>query len=173
MTQKANLTDVEALEAFRSALVLYINKARPALDEVGAEVLRMRSWLDDEKRTHWMGEMKRRSRALEEAQAALLSARMSNLRDESAAEVQSVHRAKRGRDEAEEKLRVVKQWSREFDHRVQPLLKQSEKLQTILANDLVHALAWLSQAIQTIDAYTHTAPPPGAADSGSAPPPAA
>ena len=177
MAQKANVTAIDVLEAFRSTLVQYINKARPALEEVSAEVMRARSWLEDEQKTRWINEMKRRSRALEEAQQALLTARMSNLRDESAAEVTAVHRAKRARDEAEDKVRLVKQWSRDFDNRVQPLLKQTEKLHSLLANDLVHALAYLSQAIQTLDAYASAAPPPAAATPGPAPegttPPAA
>ena len=174
MAQKANITSVDALAAFRSTLVLYINKARPALEEVSAEVIRTRSWVEDEKKSHWLNEMKRCSRAMEEAQQALLSARMSNLRDESHAEVQAVHRAKHARDEAEAKLRIVKQWSREFDNRVQPLVKQTEKLHTILANDLVQALAYLSQAIQTLEAYASAGPPaaaagPGPASGGSTP----
>lgn len=169
MPQKANVTSVDALAAFRSTLVLYINKARPALDEVGAEVVRTRSWLEDEKKNYWVNEMKRCSRAMEEAQQALLSARMSNLRDESHAEILAVHRAKRSRDEAEAKLRVVRQWNREFDSRVQPLLKQTEKLHTILANDMVQALAYLSQAIQTLEAYASAGPSSAAPGPGPAP----
>jgi len=169
MAQKANITSVDALEAFRSTLVLYVNKARPALEEVSAEVMRTRSWLEDEKKSHWIAEMKRCSRVMEEAQQALLSARMSNLRDESQAEVMAVHRARRARDEAETKLRTVKQWSREFDNRVQPLVKQTEKLQTILAHDMVQALAYLSQAIQTLDAYASAGPPSAAAGPGPSP----
>jgi hypothetical protein len=166
MAQKANVTSVDALEAFRSMVVLYINKARPALEEVSAEVMRTRSWLEDEKKSHWINEMKRRSRVLEEAQQALLTARMSNLRDESQVEVMAVHRARRARDEAEDKLRKVKQWDREFDNRVQPLVKQTEKLQTILAHDLVQALAYLSQAMQTLEAYASAGPPSTAAGPG-------
>ena len=50
------------------------------------------------------------------------------------------HRAKRSLDEAEAKLRTLKQWNREFDNRVEPLLKQTEKLHTVLANDMVQAV---------------------------------
>jgi len=169
MAQKANITSVDALQTFRSTLVLYVNKARPALEEVSAEVMRTRAWLEDEKKTQWMSEMKRCARVMEEAQQALLSARMSNLRDESQAELMAVHRARRARDEAETKLRMVKQWNREFDNRVQPLVKQTEKLQTILAHDMVQALAYLSQAIQTLDAYASAGPPSAAGGPGPAP----
>ena len=65
----------------------------------------------------------------------------------------AVQRAKRALDEAEAKLRNVKQWNRVFDNRVDPLVKQMEKLHTVLANDMVKAVAYLTQAIDTLDKY--------------------
>jgi hypothetical protein len=159
MGLQANITAVDALEAFRAELVLYISKARPTIEEVSAEVLRVRSWLENEQRTHWENELRRRSRELEQAQQALFSGRISNLRKETAAEVNAFHRAKRARDEAETKLRVIKHWTRDFDNRVQPLVKQTEKLHTLLANDLVKAMAYLAQAVNTLEAYGDTPPP--------------
>ena len=62
----------------------------------------------------------------------------------------AVQRTKRALDEAEAKLRVVKQWNRVFDNRVDPLVKQMEKLHTVLAHDMVQAVAFLTQAISTL-----------------------
>ena len=103
---------------------------------------------------------------MEEAQQALFSAKLSNLRDASGLEQMAVQRAKRALDEADTKLRVLKQWSRVFGNRVDPLVKQMEKLHTVLANDMVQAVAYLTQAIQTLDAYAEVAPP---ATAGPAP----
>src|SRR6266446_1024309 len=124
MPQRAHVTSVEALETFRSSLIVYVSKARPTLEEVTGDVLRTRLWLQDEQRTHWEGQVRRRVKELEQAQAALFSARLSNLREETAAEQMAFHRAKRSLDEAETKLRTLKQWNREFDNRVDPLSKQ-------------------------------------------------
>jgi len=168
MTQKANVTAVDALEAFRAELVLYISKARPTLEEVSAEVLRTRLWLENEQRTHWENELRRRTRELEQAQQALFSARLSNLSDETSAEVNAFHRAKRARDQAESKLRILKQWNRDFENRLQPLLKQTEKVHTILTNDLVKAMAYLAQAVSTLNAYAATLPPSAAPGPGPA-----
>ena len=54
---------------------------------------------------------------------------------------------------------MLKQWNRVFDNRVDPLVKQMEKLHTVLAHDMVQAVAFLAQAIQTLDAYAEVAPP--------------
>lgn len=161
--EKAQVTAVDALEAFRAELVLYISKARPTLEEVSGDVLRVRLWLENDQRTYWEAELKRRTRQLEQAQQALFSARLSNLRDETAAEVVAFHRAKRARTEAEDKLRVLKRWTRDFENRVMPLLKQTEKLHTVLASDLPKAIAYLAQAVRTLDAYAETLPPATAA----------
>ena len=168
MPERAYVTSVDALEDFRANLIVYLSKARPTLEEVSADVQRMRGWLQGEQQTHWENEFRRRSRALEEAQAALFSSRLSSFRETSAGEQMAVQRTKRALDEAEGKLRVLKQWNRVFDNRVDPLVKQMEKLHTVLAHDMVQAVAFLGQAIRTLDAYTAVAPPSGVP--GSTPP---
>jgi hypothetical protein len=166
MPERAHVTSVDALESFRANLIVYLSKARPTLEEVSADVQRMRGWLEGGQRAYWEGELRRRSQAWQDAQQALFSARLSNLREASAAEQMAVQRTKRALDEAEAKLRVLKQWNRVFDNRVDPLVKQMEKLHTVLAHDMVQAVAFLSQAITTLHAYAEVAPPaaaPGAA----------
>jgi DNA repair ATPase RecN len=158
MPEQAHVSSVDALEAFRSSLIVYLSKARPALEEVSADVMRTRSWLEDEQRTHWENEMRRRLRALQEAQQALFSARLSTFREETSAEMMMVQRTKRAFQEGEEKLKVIKKWTRDYDNRVGPLLKQTEKLQTVLAHDMAHAVAFLTQAINALHAYAGVVP---------------
>ena len=163
MSEQAHVTSVDALESFRSNLIVYLSKARPALEEVSADVMRTRAWLEDEQRTHWEGEARRRYRAWQEAQQALFSARLSSFRDETSAELMMVQRTKRAFQEGEEKLKVIKKWARDFDNRVEPLLKQTEKLQTVLAHDMGKAIAELTQAIKALHAYAGISPSAGAA----------
>jgi len=153
MPQKAHVTSLDALEAFRSNLIVYLSQARPALDEASAEVVRTRLWLENEQRLHWDNQIRRRNKELEQAQQALFSARLGALGKETAVEQFAVHRAKQALGEAEQKLRTLKKWEREFDSRVQPLVKQVEKLHTVLSNDMVKAIAYLRQAISTLAAY--------------------
>jgi hypothetical protein len=81
ISHKANVTSVEALKAFRASLIIYVSKARPALEEVSADVQRMRSWLENDQRTHWENQLRRRLKVLEQAQQALFSAKIGNLRE--------------------------------------------------------------------------------------------
>jgi hypothetical protein len=182
MADRAHVTSVDAIEAFRASLIVYVSQARPTLEEVTADVVRARAWLENDQRLHWENQIRRRRKELEEAQQALFSARISNLRQESSAEQMAVHRARRALDEADTKLRLVKRWAREFDGRVQPLVKQMEKLHTVLANDMTKAIAFLAQAIGTLTAYADKTPPPsltpaptsaGATPAGASTPPVA
>ena len=158
MPVRANVTSVEAIKAFRSNLIVYVSKARPALEEMSAEVLRVKLWLQDTQRPYWEGQIKRRARVLDEAQQALFSARLGNLREPTSAEAAAVTKARRSLDEAEAKLRVVKLWTRDFDNRVEPLAKQLEKLHNILSIDLGKAVASLGETVNTLDAYSEVMP---------------
>jgi hypothetical protein len=157
--ERAHVTAIDALEAFRSSLIVYLSKARPSLDEVQAEVVRTRIWLQDDQRTHWENESRRRTRALQEAQAALFSAKLSRFRESSSVEQLMVHRAKHSFDEAEDKLRVIKKWNRDYDHRVEPLLKQMEKLHSVLGHEMTLAIAYLTHAIDALHAYAEVPVP--------------
>ena len=70
-----------------------------------------------------------------------------------------MQRAKRALNEAEEKLRIVKKWSMEFEHRADPLVKQLESLRTMLGNTMPKAASHLAQVVKTLDAYAGVAPP--------------
>ena len=159
MTTRANVTSVDAIKSFRASLVLYASKARPTLEEVTSGVVRTRVWLETEQRIYWEAEVRRRTRKLEDAQQALFSAKMSSMREVSAAEQMAVTRAKNALEEAENKLKTVKRWNREYDGRTEPLARQLEKMHTLLAHDIPMAIAYLNKILETLDAYANIAPP--------------
>ena len=168
MPDRANVTSVDALKSFRANLIVYQAKARPTLEEVTSEVGRVRIWLETEQRTRWEAEVRRRKKRLEEAQQAVFSANLSILRDITAAEQLAVQKAKRALEEAEGKLKILRQWNREFGSRVEPLVKQLEKLHTVLSNDIPKAVAYLTQAANTLEEYAGITP--SAAPDQSPPP---
>jgi hypothetical protein len=71
----------------------------------------------------------------------------------------ALQRAKRALEEGDAKLRTLKRWTMEYDSRVQPLVKQMEKLHTVLTQDMVLAVAFLTQAINTLAAYAEVRAP--------------
>lgn len=157
MATNANVTSVEALESFRTNLIVYLSKARPTLEEVSDQVIRTRVWLESDRRVYWEGQVRRLGQKLQDAQQAVFSAELSSLREVSSAERMAVQKAKRALDDAEGKLAVVKRWNRNFANHVEPLAKQLEKLQTIFSTNLPQAIAYLGQAVKTLDDYSDVA----------------
>jgi hypothetical protein len=163
MAEHARVTSVEALESFRASLIVFLSKARPALEEAGEEVTRVRDWLERDRRQHWDAELRRRQRRLEEAEQELFSAKLSQLLEETAAQTQAVRLAKRAVEEAESKRERVRRWTREFENRTDPLTRQVGLTLGFVTTELGRAVRYLGQAIETLEAYANVASPQGAA----------
>ncbi|MEO7678493.1 MAG: hypothetical protein ABIV39_17170 [Verrucomicrobiota bacterium] len=158
MATRAKVTSVEALESFRTNLIVYLAKSRPTLDEATDSVLRARTWLESDRRIHWEGQVRRLRQKLQDAQQAVFSAELSSLREVSTAERMAVQKVKRALDEAEAKLVLVKKWNRNFANEVMPIAKQLEKLQSVFTTNLPEAISYLGQAVRTLDDYSGIAP---------------
>jgi hypothetical protein len=155
----ANVLSNEAIEIFRVRLLVYLSKVKPLLEDSRDDVIRAREWVRGDRATHWRGELNRRRRKLEQAQQALFAARFSDLRETSSAELMAVERAKRAVTEAEDKLRAIKRWTLEFDHRVLPLLKHLDHLNTTFANELPKGAEYLREIVKALEAYTENIAP--------------
>jgi len=162
MPDRARVTSLEAIERFRAQLIVYRDKAGRALDEIGEAVTRTRLWLENDAERRWQEEIRRRTRELEQRQQEAFSARLSGLRETTVAQEAAVQKARRALREAEDKLRRVRQWRRQFDHRVEPAARQVEKLRHTLGPDLNRAIAWLNDVIRTLSAYAESHPPTAA-----------
>jgi hypothetical protein len=163
MAERAQVTSVEAVESFRASLIVFLKDARATLEEARDEVLRTRSWVQDDRRRHWENEMRVRSRKLEEARAELFRAKLSQFQESTALQLMAVQRAERAVREAEARLAVVKKWDRDLENRTDPLLKHVNQLHGFLIADMARAVAYLDQVIKTLEAYAAVAPPAFAA----------
>ena len=153
MADQAQVTSFDALEIFRTNLILFLNKARIQADEAGGEIRRTQGWLQNDQRLYWEREIRRRRRALDQAEADLLNAKMSNLRDNHSVELLAARRAKKAFVEAEEKLQNVKRWSRNFESSVAPLAKKLESLRGVLDHELPKAVSFLLELQKTLESY--------------------
>ena len=158
MAEQAKVTSLEALERFRSSLIVFIHRAQNSLDEVLDEVRRTRLWLLNDQRFHWEREIRKRQKLVETAKAELMSARLSGLREVTSPQENAVRKAKEALAEAEEKLRNVKRWSRDYEHSVEPLTRKIESLRSFLAQDMPKGLAFLVQAQRTLEDYADLRP---------------
>ena len=164
MKERAEVTAISAITDFRAALLVYISKVRPLLDDSADEVFRTREWLRVTQRMHWEHRVKMLARELTDAQQALFSAELAKLRPPSSAEVMAVQKARRALAVAEEKLRTVKRLSSTFEKEAMPRLKQIEGLRSVVATDLQEGVYFLERIVQALEHYSE-------ARMGSQPPP--
>lgn len=152
MADQAGVHSIEALERFRSTLILYQEKAAASLHEIIHEVARVRSWLQQERLPFWRAEIRRLERSLEDAGQRLFSAQISAFRDTQGAEQREVRRLRELKRAAEDKLRAAETWAREYDVAVAPLLKAPERLRGSV-EDLSQAIHALSGMIKSLESY--------------------
>lgn len=167
MPEQARITSVEAIEGFRADLLVYLEKARNVVDEVSEEVNRTRAWLQDDRSRHWAQQVKRRTMDLQERQQELFTAQLANVRHNIQAELVAVRRAKQALEEAEAKVKAVKQWVRDYPIEVEPLARHADLLRHALVSDMGKAVVLLSQTIETLHAYAEMKAP-----TAGVPPPA-
>ena len=153
MADRAQVTSVEAIEAFRSALVVYLSKARPALEEIANEVARAKQWLQNDQRRLWEGELKARGKKLERARAELFSVSMSKIQEVSSVQQLLVRRAEEAFEEAQKKIAMLKKWDRELENRSEPLVKQVDQFQSFVTSEMPKAIAYLNNVIRSLEAY--------------------
>src|SRR4051794_35271686 len=94
MADQARVSSIEALESLRATLIVFHERARRCVDEVSDEIRRTRMWVQQDQRHHWERELRKRNRALDAAEQELLTAKLSNLRDNIKAQVDAVRKAK-------------------------------------------------------------------------------
>ena len=153
MADKAKITSIHALEKFRSALIKYVEKGKASVDEVTSEVQRTKFWLQYDQTSYWRGEHKRRGLFWQEKQQELFSAEISQFSDSSTVQRWAFEEAKRSVDEAEQKVRTVKEWGRRYESIVLPVSKKVDKLSNILDTDMANAIRYLNEVIKALSAY--------------------
>jgi hypothetical protein len=166
MADQVKITSVDVLETFRSRLIVFLTKAKRAVDEASDDARRTRNWLYGEQKMFWETQWRKRRKAYDQAQQELVSARFSEFNDSPSLQQAAVRKTKAALDEAEEKLRKIKAWSRDFDRYAEPVVKKLEGMKHYIEHDLPKAIAHLTQIQRTLAAYAETyatsdAPPAG------------
>src|SRR5438093_7136332 len=159
MPQTAKVTSIEAIDAFKASLIVYLEKAGCVLDEVSDDLARTRIWLQSDRQLHWKNQMRQRTRELDQGEQELLTARLSGMPEAIKARQMAVNKARLTLREAEERLARVKRWMRQFETQVESRAKVVMQFRHSLAHDLRKAVAFLEGAAATLAAYADMAPP--------------
>lgn len=164
MADQARITDLDAIESFRSALIVFISKTRQAINVAQDAVKKTRNWLQLEQPAFWSAQIRQRQKRLEQANAELMSARLSEFIETPVVQQMAVRKARAALEESEEKLRRTKAWAREYDRAVDPMMRTLDGLRDFIDNDLALAVAQLVEMQKILEGYTESAAPVASPD---------
>ncbi|MFC5456814.1 hypothetical protein [Prosthecobacter fluviatilis] len=165
MADQARISNLDSIEAFRAALIIFISKTQQVLDSVQDSVKKTRGWVQTEQPAYWQQQIRMRQKKLDQAQQELMSARMSEFVDNPAAQQMAVRKARAALEEAQAKAERTKAWGRDFDRTVDPLARKTDSLRDYLETDLAKAVAYLVEIQKILQAYNETPAPPASSDS--------
>lgn len=167
MSSEVNVHSIAALEELRSALMRFKDEAQIALTTMALVIERTRAWLQ-ESLQRWQGELRRRQRALEEAQAALkaclVMAAAASIGSGGYAAVDcsplevKVSQAKRRVEEAEQEIRTIQYFIKATEEAVASYQKQANRLNNSLENELLKGAALLSRSVSILSSYASGSP---------------
>jgi chromosome segregation ATPase len=145
MGTQARVTATDAFEGLRLNLIAFVAKARRSVEDADNDVRRTRNWLQHDQRVHWEEEVRRRTKAVDQAQQELRSTQFTSAHAAALIPRQkALEKAKQELSEAQAKLTRVKKWNQTFDYTAEPILKRLEEIRDFIEGDLPHAVTYLS-----------------------------
>ena len=126
----ARLSDPELLRTFRSRFAEILAEGHAALGGGGNDVVRIEDWLRSDQQAYWKRQIRDREEAYQTARREWLVAEAEvnaptsrgPRRERSIEERLAMDKARRRRDEAEEKLEVVRKWLLRIERDCAPLV---------------------------------------------------
>lgn len=165
MAERANITDIQVLDRFRSQLLVFIEKASSTLDEVSDEVKRTRIWLQTEQKLNLERETRRTQKSLEQLESEFFSARLTDASERKTGLQMQMRKKKQELRDLEKKIRAVQAWLRNFDSTVEVEARKVDKLKHMIDSEMKQACQFLNQAAQALADYSNQSIPPTASSS--------
>jgi hypothetical protein len=175
MDSQARVASLDRVEEFRAAYAKFGDAARQALLGVDLEIRRMLEWLEKDIVAYWKGEIRRREEKVNEAKAALHRKRITAAFGNTVAdtdELVQLRKAKARLEEAEEKLKAVKQWYLAVEQEINEYRAPAQVLGNLLDADVPRSLSSLTRMLETLESYLQIRAPsaetPPSAEAASA-----
>ena len=157
MSRSAKVTSTDAVETFANALRCFQDNASTALENLNVAIQRALGWIQNEQKNYWALQVRRGYEQLGEAKANLQLARtakrIAGHEPSCVDEKRAVERTKRRLRLAQEKVDVVRRWSRTADRAVIEYRGCIGQLTTWLDADCHRAITALEQMSNVLGSY--------------------
>ena len=161
MPGQVRTQSVDALSAFRAALIEYADEVRQALSMARHDASRTVSWLRLEQRPRWEAECRRRQELLARARSEVVQRQaMASMDRRTDVDLKkAVDRAQRALQEAEEKAETTRRWTIKLEREESQLEGRLQALSVVVEWQIPQAIAMLEGLTRSLDAYLKTIAP--------------
>ena len=160
MGTHARVTDIKTLAQFRPALIRFGEDAERALTSTGSDAMRILSWLQHDRMTHWKREIRERSEQAVRANTKLIQQTSSENPRPSVDARQEYERAKARVRDAEEKYDQTRMWARRLEQEIENYRSTIEPLATIARSEMREAASVIGAQIEALEQYAEPRTPP-------------
>ena len=159
----ARIDSPEVIKEFRNHLAVFDQACRNALMGNRADINATTEWLRSEQRLHWKHQLRKCEEALNVAQQEYSQAKWASgsgaIRSSGVEELRALQRAKRRKEEVEQKIKAVNTWSALLDQKIGKLMGPCNALMILLDQRTPQAMARLDQMLDSLEEYFRPPPP--------------
>lgn len=164
MSRQARVDSSAMLTEFRASLATFASVAAVALDEASTDIQRTLQWLREGQYRHWKAQVQTRMQQYTQAKLALkqrevLDRAIAGSRSSCVEERRAVQIAEKRLRMAEEKLRLVRIYSRQMEKESLEYKGAIHGLVSALEVEIPNACASLEQMVASLEKYVALAPP--------------
>jgi hypothetical protein len=169
MNGQASVHSIAALEEFKAALIKFMTEMRESLSVTDMQVRRGLDWFQHDLLKDWQSEVRKREDAVTDARVDLERCRMQKFGDRTpdcTDQRVALKKAQARLEEAEQKVKAVKKWSKVLQDEAEEFLGLSQELSNVLAGETPKGAHDLKRMIDALYAYIQTTAPSGAVGMG-------
>ncbi len=155
------------LREFRAALATFATEAKESQAVNDMTVARGLDWFKNDLLKFWQSEIRKREDALTNAKSEYERCRMQSFggrAPDCTDQKVALKKAQIRLEEAQEKLKAVKKWSRILDEEAEEYRGQSQAFSDMMAGDMPRAIAELDRMLTALEAYLGVAAPMAGGD---------
>lgn len=178
MNGAASVHSIPMLREFRAALATFESDGKESQAVNDMSVRRGVDWFQNDLLKQWLSEVRKREEAVTNARGEYERCRMQSFGGrppDCTDQKVALKKAQLRLEEAQDKVKAVKKWSRVLEEEMQDYQGQSQQLTDLLSGEMPKAMAELDRMLAALEAYIGVAAPMGGSEVSMAnqPPPAA
>ncbi|HVX15170.1 MAG TPA: hypothetical protein VHC22_28515 [Pirellulales bacterium] len=167
MNGAASVHSIPMLREFRAAFANFGSEAKEASAVNDMTVRRAIDWFQSDLLKYWQNELRKRDEALTNARSDYERCRMQSFggrAPDCTDQKVAMRKAQLRLEEAQDKLKAHKKWSRVLDEEMQDYQGQSQQLSDMLSGEIPKAMADLDRMLNALEAYIGVAAAPGGSE---------